>query len=732
MLRSLRSLSLVLAAAGLLAPAAAHGAPVSKKVSHAKHGTTAKTKVTYPAVKKVAPLKAGIGDKLVLTGTSFRSGKGRNYVVFKRDGGRALFVKADKATTKQVTVVIPAKLLGLLAQKGGVAQSTRFRLRVMASRLGKAYTKTSMSPFISPTAGTAVGTADDCDGDGIPNSKDTDDDNDLLSDTEEAAVGTDPCKRDTDGDGMSDGWEVQSAKDRNGGVYPRTKPSPNPLDNGDAAIDSDGDGLTNLEEYSAWATYGGNTIPLSYSGGNVASAGRYAVPDSQKYMDRDRNGFLSDLERDADGDGIPNMDEAHGNANGDTSSIARLVTSQSDFDANVYDFGIFNPAYLRLAETQSKQDPIRCGGINQVPFYCVDRISGGAIGVLDVQKVDTLDWLSLDSDGDGVNDANDDVDHDGIGNMTEYLSVLTLPYSKRKLAPLDACVPNTENPACLLSTVDIDQDGLDNANDLDDDGDGLPDTLEVSIGTDPLRADTDGDGVSDAFEYSSALDLNSANVPYPGKRPYPNALDGTDANSDFDQDGLTQKEEYTAWLYTSCADAFRPTAKSCNLRFPLTYSDGLQASDPLSIVKDGERDVDNDGLTNFTETHGSLSSPDWWDAVINSEGVKCGPTYVESTYPGPKYLGTNFADPDTDGDGILDGADDIDHDGYTNAQEQTRSGSWCSTYISTGHAGTDRFARMQPFNPCKPTYSSACHVHPPVAYYPAGEDWASPYVQNGP
>src|SRR5262249_38786323 len=153
-----------------------------------------------------------------------------------------------------------------------------FRLRVMATKLAKSYTKNAQSPLISPVAGTAAGTKNDCDGDGVLNGKDTDDDNDLISDAEETADGTDPCKRDTDGDGLSDGWEIQSAKDRNGGVYPKAKPSPNPLDDKDALIDADGDGLTNLEEYAAWATFGHNTFPLSYSGGNNASAGRGAVP----------------------------------------------------------------------------------------------------------------------------------------------------------------------------------------------------------------------------------------------------------------------------------------------------------------------------------------------------------------------------------------------------------------------------------------------------------------------
>ena len=41
----------------------------------------------------------------------------------------------------------------------------------------------------------------DCDGDGTPDATDGDDDNDLLTDALEAAIGTAPCKPDTDGDG---------------------------------------------------------------------------------------------------------------------------------------------------------------------------------------------------------------------------------------------------------------------------------------------------------------------------------------------------------------------------------------------------------------------------------------------------------------------------------------------------------------------------------------------------
>ena len=48
----------------------------------------------------------------------------------------------------------------------------------------------------------------DADGDGIGDNADTDDDNDGVSDLQEAALGTDPSRADTDGDGVNDSKDV--------------------------------------------------------------------------------------------------------------------------------------------------------------------------------------------------------------------------------------------------------------------------------------------------------------------------------------------------------------------------------------------------------------------------------------------------------------------------------------------------------------------------------------------
>lgn len=704
---------------------------------------------SYPKVTSVSPKRLGIGDTMTIKGAGFTKGKNKNTVVFKRDGRRGIFVKAARATTTTITLVVPPKLLASLKQKSGKPQYTRFRIRVMARRLGKAYTSKSKSPLIGPTA-SASGTANDCDGDKILNTTDLDDDNDLLEDTEEATLGLQSCKRDTDEDGLGDGWEVQSALDRNSRALPSPKkrPYPNALDGADGkGKDHDGDGLSNLEEYILFATFHptwkpNGTKPIPYSGGDPKSMARqHCAPDAQprdcgpertpagqEHMDRDRNGYLSDFEHDGDGDNIPNMDEVRAEFD-----IGRITIAPIPADLPFVDYGLFGLKYIELAEAESLklQEGLECAAINQTPFYCLGHAS--SLGGPDVEKVDWLYYADADSDGDSLRDDLDDVDHDDVANMTEYLAELATPSQLRRYQHLDACVPNLRSRFCLkgVDNVDIDNDGLFNEDDKDDDNDRLDDAVEFKIGTDPLIWDTDRDGVADSFEYYSALDLNSLALPYPGKRPYPNPLDGEDAKYDFDGDALPLAAEHKAWAYTGYP-------------IPLSYSDGDQWTGPgkrLAVdhpelrdeypydgtISDDERDVDADGASNWSEYGGPLSGPDWWDKWIAEKKNKCHDTYVESTYPGPPYLGLDFVDPDTDGDGLEDGVDDIDHDGLTNAQEAERADDWCTTYVSGDHPGSVIGARVQPFNPCKPVYSDACHIHPPLGYYKDDEDWWSQY-----
>jgi IPT/TIG domain len=266
----------------------------------------------------------------------------------------------------------------------------------------------------------------------------------------------------------------------------------------------------------------------------------------------------------------------------------------------------------------------------------------------------------------------------------------------------------------------------------DHDGDLLPNSLELSIKTDPCLRDTDKDGVEDGYEYQSALDLNfyPANppLPYPGRRPYPNPLDPGDASLDYDGDGLQLREEYAAWVGFA-SDGVGRTARPASLA--LTYSDGLQSSvtpfaapsavllawvldiDSNGQLADDERDVDGDGLGNWDEQHGRFIEP-WWPA--QHDGVN---EPKESKYPGIDFLdvgdlsdGLALSVPDMDGDGVLDGYDDHDRDGLSNQFEIRRPVDWQADI-----AGANPWAYVNPFNPCKPFNSSRCHAHPPFGYY---------------
>jgi IPT/TIG domain len=312
-----------------------------------------------PVVKKVTPKQAWIGETLTIRGRHFQRGRNKNTVVFKRKGGRAVFVKAEIGTSRLLKVELTDKLESALVVRNGAPAPTQFQIRVLAKKLGKRYTARRKSPTIgprkppAPPAPPAAQPDGDCDGDGQVNKVDGDDDNDLLMDADESALRLDGCKADSDGDGVGDGYEHKSAVDLNGSAlpYPAKLPYPNALFQ-DSEVDYDGDGLTLLDEFKLWVGSGENTLDLSYSDGNqhsrtigtaeyaqapspasphlwqhrqwqfLSDSGAGAARDMNRdgavapieayYYDLDYNGKLSDDERDEDADGIPNWSEAHG------------------------------------------------------------------------------------------------------------------------------------------------------------------------------------------------------------------------------------------------------------------------------------------------------------------------------------------------------------------------------------------------------------------------------------
>jgi hypothetical protein len=311
-------------------------------------------------------------------------------------------------------------------------------------------------------------------------------------------------------------------------------------------------------------------------------------------------------------------------------------------------------------------------------------------------------------------------------------------------------------------------------NDADHDNDLLPNSLELAIGTDTCLADTDSDGMSDGWEYYAAKDLNIKAVPYPGERPYPNPLDPSDGGSagarsssiDFDGDGLSTLEEYRAWRYTgSSFDAAK--AGGTDLESPLGYSDGTKYSRlnetpsvPLwrgpdyglgapayafpatynlhgdGAWRDDERDADADGLSNYLESARGPGQPAWWRSFYGSERMKaevwdsgksattCGQEF--GYFDERPFAPLDMADPDVDGDTVLDGEDDQDNDDVSNIAEiyevvydlDGDGGFTCGTitypsYDLDAGPGVDPRG-INAFNPCAPNPNSrTCQDYKP-------------------
>ena len=214
--------------------------------------------------------------------------------------------------------------------------------------------------------------AGDDDHDGIPNFIDPDDgatttdtDNDGLSDAVERTLGTSINDSDSDHDGLSDGFEVPDPanprdtdndrlidaldldddgdgvrtadEDTNGngdwldddvdndGIPDWLDPTSGGGDTGvDPAIDTDGDGLTDLEE----AALGSNPDASDSDGDGVPDADE--VGDVAHPTDTDGDGVPDLIDTDDDGDGIPSVDEGRGDTDGD--GIPDALDTDSDGD----------------------------------------------------------------------------------------------------------------------------------------------------------------------------------------------------------------------------------------------------------------------------------------------------------------------------------------------------------------------------------------------------------------
>jgi IPT/TIG domain len=440
-----RRAALLGALGALLAPATAGAATAHASKKKAKK---------YPVVTSVRPLETNIGQTLTITGRNFKRGRNKNTVLFKRDGARAVFVKADIGTAKLLKVKLPEKLASALRQVNGSPAMTTFRLRVLSTRLSKSFTTGRRAPRIGPELPPAppriedqsvTNPQGDCDGDGATNGVDSDDDNDLLGDGEEMGMKLDPCKPDTDGDAVEDGYEIRSAQDWNDDEYqaangylpyPSKRPYPNALD-ADADVDHDGDTLTLKQEFALWK--------YTITQGAPRDLGRLSYSAGEQY---------SIFSRDASGKRRPSLvangyDKQVQFLNWANASGYRTV-ELAEVGANW--FAARTPYDIRDMDRSGAVEGTPNGGARaaETTYYDTnndDRLSDEERDE-DADGLSNFDesrgcgnqdyWIKLydkeakyyltyapsalddpDSDGDGVRDGADDADHDDLPNVME-------------------------------------------------------------------------------------------------------------------------------------------------------------------------------------------------------------------------------------------------------------------------------------------------------------------------
>ncbi|MHA1959560.1 MAG: hypothetical protein ACW99U_04985, partial [Candidatus Thorarchaeota archaeon] len=184
--------------------------------------------------------------------------------------------------------------------------------------------------------------------------------------------------------------------------------------------------------------------------------------------------------------------------------------------------------------------------------------------------------------------------------------------------------------------------------DADTDDDGLPDMLDLLLGTDPLSPDTDLDMVSDGDEFYIY-----------GTSP---------TNPDTDFDGLTDGEELYFWHSNPFSDDSDGDRLRDGYEVLVTGSDPMDEDSDNDGLTDFEEffvyytepfvyDSDGDGLSDGEEILIYDTDPWQWDTdhdTILSPNEDGEYTWPMSDYHEVMVYGTNATDPDSDLDGLDD------------------------------------------------------------------------------
>ena len=412
------------------------------------------------------------------------------------------------------------------------------------------------------TAATLGGTGTNGAGETDPNADDTDGDG--LVDGDEVGRGLGPLDTDTDNGGLSDGVEVLAAFS-------------DPLDPTDDIVDTDGDGLPDLVE----TVLGTDPGEPDSDGDNLLDGEEVVVLGSDPLDVDSDDDLLSDGDEVNGVGSDPTLPDTDGDGLFDGTEVGAVTpTPDTDLTAGFAVADTDPTTFTDPLDDDSDDDSLPDG----VEDLDGDGAYTGTLGGTGTGGTGELDPNLDDTDGDGLLDGAEvrthstdprDTDTDD-GGRSDGDEVNT-----------DATDPN---------------DGADDRGDTD--GDGLSDTEEAALGTDPNLPDTDGDGVDDGDEVTAGTDPTLA---------------------DTDRDGLDDGVD---------AAPLDPDADDDLLR------DGLELDTPPD-----DPDADDDGLTDGFEVRVSRTDPNEDDT--DGDGLSDGEELAS--------LGTDPLRVDTDGDGLEDG-----------------------------------------------------------------------------
>ena len=599
----------------------------------------------------------------------------------------------------------------------------------------------------------------DTDGDGIPDYIDLDSDGDGIPDNIEAQTTTGyiaPSGTDSDGNGLDDAYEVSPGSAE--GLTPvNTDGTDNP-DYTDTNSDNEGTndtieaGLTlsgivgdngldsTIEAADDYTDPNGiinDPTTLPDADGDVNSGGDVDYRDAiTAAADQDGDGVFDFIDIDDDNDGIlDTVEDANGDADNDPTT--NPTDTDGDTIPDYFDLDSDGDGIPDTIEAQTTIGYIPPSGTDSDgngldDAFEVSPGSGEGLTPVNTDGTDNPDYTDSNSDNEGTNDTTEagltlsgtvgtngldsnmeaaddytdangtlndpttlpdvDLDVNSGGDVDFRDDTTTFPDSDNDSVPdyldidddndgildtvEDANVDADNDPA--TNPTDTDGDTIPDYLDLDSDGDGIPDTIEAqtTIGyITPSGTDSDGNGLDDAFEVS----------PGSGEGLTPVNTDGTDNPDYTDTNSDNEGDNDTVEAGLTLSGTVGINGLDSNMETADDYTDPNGTINDPTTLPDEDSDVNSGGDVDYRDTSNAIDNDG--DGILNNvdidddnDGIL--DTVEDANGDADNNPATNPTD--TDGDTIPDYFDlDADGDGIPDTIEaQTTTG-----YIAP--SGTD-------------------------------------------